>query len=284
MKRKDNLSWGIIKRKIGPAAAYGILILFFLFTIGPLIWLVTLSFKNQLQAFANPPLFIFKPTVENYRKLLAETKFLRFFFNSILISTSATALCLLIGTPAAFGLVRMKNRMKNVILSWVLFMRMAPAMTFVIPFFIAFSRSGLIDTRIGLIISYFTFNLPLVIWLMRSFFMDIPESLEEAALIDGASVSQTFVRVVLPITLPGLASAGILTFIMCWNEFIFALILTRNKAVTAAIGIVNLMKYEGTEWGMMGAGAVILILPAIFIAVFVGKYLIQGLTKGALKE
>lgn len=284
MKHRDNLSWSTIKRKAGPAAAYGILILFFLFTVGPLIWLVTLSFKNQLQAFANPPLFIFKPTVENYRKLLAETKFLRFFFNSILISTSATALCLIIGTPAAFGLVRMKNRMKNVILSWVLFMRMAPAMTFVIPFFIAFSRSGLIDTRIGLIISYFTFNLPLVIWLMRSFFMDIPESLEEAALIDGASVSQTFVRVVLPITLPGLASAGILTFIMCWNEFIFALILTRNKAVTAAIGIVNLMKYEGTEWGMMGAGAVILILPAIFIAVFVGKYLIQGLTKGALKE
>jgi multiple sugar transport system permease protein len=119
---------------------------------------------------------------------------------------------------------------------------------------------------------------------MRSFLMDIPIALEDAAMIDGASVTQTFLKVVLPMTLPGLASAAILTFIMCWNEFIFALILTRNKAVTAAIGVVNLMKYEGTEWGMMGAGSVILIFPAILIAFFVGKYLVQGLTKGAVKE
>jgi multiple sugar transport system permease protein len=245
---------------------------------------VSLSFKNRLQAFANPPLLFFKPTLDNYRSLLQETKFISFFMNSIIISTSATALCLLIGTPAAFGLVRMKHKSKNIILTWILLMRMAPAMTFVIPFFIAFARINLIDTRVGLIISYFTFNLPLVIWLMRSFFMDIPIALEDAAMIDGASVTQTFLKVVLPMTLPGLASAAILTFIMCWNEFIFALILTRNKAVTAAIGVVNLMKYEGTEWGMMGAGSVILIFPAILIAFFVGKYLVQGLTKGAVKE
>jgi multiple sugar transport system permease protein len=261
-----------------------ILFLFFLFTVGPLLWLVSLSFKNRLQAFANPPLLFFKPTLDNYRSLLQETKFISFFMNSIIISTSATALCLLIGTPAAFGLVRMKHKSKNIILTWILLMRMAPAMTFVIPFFIAFARINLIDTRVGLIISYFTFNLPLVIWLMRSFFMDIPIALEDAAMIDGASVTQTFLKVVLPMTLPGLASAAILTFIMCWNEFIFALILTRNKAVTAAIGVVNLMKYEGTEWGMMGAGSVILIFPAILIAFFVGKYLVQGLTKGAVKE
>ncbi|NQT60297.1 MAG: carbohydrate ABC transporter permease [Bacteroidetes bacterium] len=263
---------------------YIILILFFLFTVGPLLWLISLSVKTQLQAFANPPVIFFLPTWDNYRRLFMETDFLRFFMNSLIISTSATALCLVIGTPAAFGLVRMKSKAKNVILSWIILMRMAPAMTFVIPFFIAFSQTNLIDSRIGLIISYFTFNLPLVIWLMRSFFIDISESLEEAATIDGASVLQTFSKVIIPITLPGIASAGILTFIMCWNEFIFALILTRNKAVTAAIGIVNLMKYEGTEWGMMGAGAVILIIPAILIAFLVGKSLVQGLTKGALKE
>ena len=116
---------------------------------------------------------------------------------------------------AAYGLVRLKARWKNPVLTWIIPLRMAPAMTFVIPFFIAFSRSGLIDTRAGLIVAYLTFNLSLVIWLMRSFFIDMPRSLEEAAIIDGASIGQVFVRIVLPVNLPGLVSAGILTFIMC---------------------------------------------------------------------
>jgi len=273
-----------IKNILSRSAAYLVLILYFLFTLGPLLWIISLSLKTQLQAFANPPLIFFKPTLENYQKLFSETKFLRFFVNSIFISTISTVLSLAIGTLAAYGLVRIKAHWKNMVLLWIVLIRMAPAMTFVIPFFIVFLGIGLIDTRIGLIISYFTFNLPLVIWLMRSFFLDVSESIEEAAFIDGASIPQTFFRVVLPITLPGLVSTGIITFIVCWNEFIFALILTRNKAVTAAIGIMNLMKYEGTEWGMMGAGAVILILPAIFMPFFIGKYLVQGLTRGALKE
>lgn len=273
-----------LRHGAGRSATRGVLFLYFLFTVGPLLWLLGLSLKTQLQAFANPPLIFFTPTFENYRKLFVEAGFLRFFFNSLYISGVSTLLCLAIATPAAYGLTRIRARWKNPVLTWIILMRMAPAMTFVIPFFIAFSRTGLIDTRFGLIVSYLTFNLPLVIWLMRSFFVDMPRSLEEAAIIDGASVRQAFFRIVLPVNVPGLASAGILTFVMCWNEFIFALVLTRNRAVTAPIGIVNLIKYEGTEWGQMGAGAVILILPAIFIAFFVGKYLVQGLTQGALKE
>jgi multiple sugar transport system permease protein len=156
-------------------------------------------------------------------------------------------------------------------------------MTYIIPFFIVFSKTGLIDTRFGLMVSYFTFNLPLVIWLMRSFFMDIPESLEDAAFIDGATIFQTFIKVVIPVTAPGFVSAGILIFIMSWNEFIFALVLTRHQAVTAPIAIVNLMKYAGTEWGQMGAGAMVLIVPALLFSFFVGKYLAKGLTSGAVK-
>lgn len=272
------------KRTLGSVSSYTVLLLFLLFTVGPLLWLVGLSLKTQLQAFADPPLIFFEPTFRHYYELFVDAGFLRFFLNSLFVSSAATVLCLLVGTPAAYGLVRIKARWKNPLLTWIILMRMAPAMTFVIPFFVAFSRLGLIDTHIGLILVYFTFNLPLVIWLMRSFFVDMSESLEEAAIIDGASISQAFFRVIVPVTVPGLVSAGILTFIMCWNEFIFALVLTRNEAVTAPIGIVNLMKYEGTEWGQMGAGAVVLILPAILIAFFVGKYLVQGLTKGAVKE
>lgn len=266
------------------ASTYAVLGLFLLLTIGPLIWLVGLSLKTQLQAFASPPLIFFKPTGENYRRLFVEAGFLRFFLNSVIVSSAATACCLTIGTPAAYGLVRIRSRLKNPVLLWIILMRMAPAMTFVIPFFIVYSRSGLIDTRVGLMISYFTFNLPLVIWLMRAFFIDLSPSLEEQAIIDGASIPQAFVRIIVPVTTPGLLSAGILTFIMCWNEFIFALILTRNRAVTAPIGIMNLIKYEGVEWGQMGAGAIVLIVPAILFAFFVGKYLVQGLTRGAVKE
>lgn len=273
-----------LRSRLGSAGVYVTLGAFLLFTVGPLLWLVGLSLKTPLQAFANPPLILFRPTFDNYAKLFGEAGFPRFFANSLIVATGTTVVCLAIGTPAAYGLVRAQTRWKNPVLVWILLMRMAPAMTYVIPFFVVFSRSGLIDTKIGLVLSYLTFNLPLVIWLMRSFFLDVPVSLEEAAIIDGASVAQAFRRVVLPITVPGVASAGILTFIACWNEFIFALVLTRRHAVTAPIGIVNLVKYEGTEWGQMGAGGVVLIVPAVIIAFFVGRYLVQGLTRGAVKE
>lgn len=271
------------KRRAFSVFVYVALGLFCVFTFGPLLWLLSLSFKNQLQAFADPPIFIFFPTLENYKKLFVESGFLKFFANSLFISTLTTISCLAVGTPAAYAITKLQKKWKNVFLVWIILTRMVPAMTYIIPFFIVFSKSGLIDTRLGLVLSYFTFNLPLVIWLMRSFFMDLPESLEDAALIDGATISQAFLKIILPITGPGLVSAGILTFIMSWNEFIFALVLTRRQAVTASIAIVNLMKYEGTEWGQMGAGAIVLTIPAIFLALFVGKYLAKGLTSGAVK-
>lgn len=271
------------KRRVFSIVVYVALGLFCVFTFGPLLWLLSLSFKTQLQAFADPPVFIFLPTLNNYQKLFVESGFLKFFANSLFISTLTTVSCLAVGTPAAYAITKLQKRWKNVFLVWIILTRMVPAMTYIIPFFIVFSKSGLIDTRLGLVFSYFTFNLPLVIWLMRSFFMDLPESLEDAALIDGATISQAFLKIILPITGPGLVSTGILTFIMSWNEFIFALVLTRRQAVTASIAIVNLMKYEGTEWGQMGAGAIVLTIPAIFIALFVGKYLAKGLTSGAVK-
>ena len=160
---------------------------------------------------------------------------------------------------------------------------MAPAMTYVIPFFIVFSKIGLIDTKIGLILAYFTFNLPVVIWVMRSFLIDLPESLEESATIDGATAPQIFTRIIVPISTPGLVSTGILTFIICWNEFIFALVLTRRHVATAPIGILNMMTHEGTDWGQMGAAGLLVIVPAILFATFVGKYIARGLTGGAVK-
>ena len=143
---------------------------------------------------------------------------------------------------------------------------------------------GLIDTRIGLIAIYLTFNLSLVIWMMRTFFDGIPRALEEAAYIDGASMIKTFLRVTLPLTGPGVATTAIFCFLFSWNDFFYSLILTRSHAMTAPVAIVNFMNYEGWEWGKITAGSVVIMLPVIIFSLLVRKYLIRGLTAGALKN
>jgi len=264
-------------------AAYTVIFLYLLFVLFPILWIGLLSVKNEVQAFADPPLLIFQPTFDNYYKLFAEESFGDYLLNSIIIAVSSSVLCLLIGVPMAYASARLKTNANQRILVWVLVSRMAPAMTYVIPYFVVFSQLKLIDTHFGLILTYSTLNLPLVIWLMRSFFLDAPMEIYDAATMDCASPFQTFFRIALPIATPGIASTGIIAFVVAWNEFIFALVLTRRHAVTAQIGIGNLQKYEGTEWGQMAAGAIILILPAILISVFISKFFVQGLTSGSTK-
>ena len=264
-------------------AAYAVIFLYLLFLLFPILWIALLSVKTEVQAFADPPLFIFQPTFDNYYKLFTEERFGSYLFNSIVVAVSSSVLCLAVGIPMAYASARTKTKANQRILVWVLISRMAPAMTYVIPYFIVFSQLKLIDTHLGLILTYSTLNLPLVIWLMRSFFMDAPQDVYDAAKIDGASPIKTFFTIALPMATPGITSTGIIAFVVAWNEFIFALVLTRRHAVTAQIGIGNLQKFEGTEWGQMAAGAIILILPAIIIAVFISKFFIQGLTSGATK-
>ncbi len=262
---------------------YSVIFIYLLFVIFPIIWIVLLSLKTEVQAFANPPLFIFKPNLMNYYNLFVEENFGKYLFNSIFIASLSSIVCLLIGAPTAFALSRNQNRINKGILIWVLISRMAPAMTYVIPFFVVFSYFKMIDTYFGLILAYSVLNLPLVIWLMRSFFLELPSETLEAAKIDGASTFQIFRKIAIPLASPGIVSTGIITFVVAWNEFIFALVLTRRHAVTAQIGIGNLQKFEGTEWGQMAAGAIVLILPAMIIAFFITKYFVQGLTSGATK-
>jgi len=166
---------------------------------------------------------------------------------------------------------------------WILFTRMAPPIAFAIPFFMIYKNLGLIDTRIGLIIVYLTFNLSLVIWMMRIFFDGIPRSLEEAAFIDGASVMNTYITIALPLCGPGVATAAIFCFLFSWNDFFYSLILTRSQAMTSPVAIVNFMNYEGWEWGKITAGGTIVMLPVVVFALLVRKYLIRGLMAGAIK-
>jgi len=254
-----------------------------IFTLFPVIWLALLSLKTQLQAFAYPPLFIFKPTFGHYYQVVIQSDFFRYFSNSVIISLGSMAISLLIGVPAAYAFRRWDFRFKGHIIGWTLATRMLPAMVYVIPYFVSFQYLRLVDTQIGLIIAYLTFNLPIVVWTMNGFFSQFPVSIEEAAKIDGASTWQSFLYVVLPLSTTGLVATALIIFMWCWNEFIFALVLTRRQSLTAAIAIINFMAYEGIEWGSVAAGAIIVLIPVIFFSILVRKYLAKAMFSGALK-
>lgn len=248
----------------------------------PFVWLLMMSFKTDKDIFAFPPKLFFEPTLANYAGLW-DSSFTRSFLNSAIVSISSTALALLIGVPSAFALSRTTMRQEKSLSLLILASRMAPPIAFTIPYFLAYRYMGLLDTTFGLIIIYLTFNISLVVWLMRSFFDACPRSLEEAAWIDGATLWQGFTKIILPISGPGIAATAILCFLYSWNDFFFALILTRNQAMTAPVAVVNFMNYAGWDWGKIAAGGTMIMLPVLVFSMLVRKFLIQGMTAGAVK-
>ena len=214
--------------------------------LSPALWLLQMSFRRNGDIMATR--LSFTPTLQNYTSLWTG-QFPHSFVNSLLASGTSTAVSLLLGVPAAYVLARWRFRGEHHIALWILATRMAPPIAFTIPFFLAFSWAGLMDTITGLAIIYVTFNLALVVWSMRGFFAAVPRSLEEAAWIDGCGVWSAFFRIALPLSAPGLAATGILCFILSWNDFFYALILTRTQAMTAPVAIVNFMQYAGLGVG-----------------------------------
>jgi len=253
-----------------------------LLAMAPFLWLLQMSFKTNEQVFAFPPPLWFTPTLENYGALWT-SGFRQSFINSLITSIAATVVPMLLGVPAAYALSRWVSRHAGTVSLWILASRMAPPIAFTIPYFLVYRHLDLIDTIPGLVIIYLTFNLSLVIWMMRPFFDQLPRSIEEAAWIDGAGLGQAFLRVVLPLSAPGLAATAILCFLFAWNDFFFALILTRTEAMTAPVAVVNFMNYEGWEWGRIAAGGTMVMLPVLIFSLLVRKYLVHGLTGGAVK-
>lgn len=257
-------------------------VLLILVVLCPVFFIVQMSVRTGLDAFQMPPTLVFSPTLQNYVDLV-EGKFIRALTNSTVTATSTTILALLLGVPAAYAFSRARFRAQGLVSLWTLTTRMAPPIAFGIPFFLIYKDLGLIDTRVGLIVIYLTFNLSLVIWMMRAFFDGVPRSLEEAAYIDGAGIATAFVRIALPLAAPGLATTAIFTFLLSWNDFFYSLILTRSEAVTAPVAIVNFMNYESWEWGKVAAAATTIMLPVVVLSILVRKYIVRGLTAGAVK-
>jgi multiple sugar transport system permease protein len=250
--------------------------------LSPFLWLLQMSFKSNDLIMQFPPPLIFKPTLENYTSLW-HGPFALSFVNSLLSASFSTGLALLFGIPAAYALSRWAGSGKQALGFAILVTRMAPPIAFTIPFFLFYRYIGLLDTVTGLVLVYTSFNLPLVIWMMQPFFETVPPSLEEAALVDGARISRVFVEIVLPMVAPGIAATAILCFLYAWNDFFFALILTRTNARTAPVAVVNFMNYEGWEWGKIAAGGSLVMAPVLVFSLAVRRYLVSGLTAGAVK-
>lgn len=275
MTRRDRLK---LDRFLLQTLAVGLALL----VLSPFLWLLVMSFKTNAEIFHWPPRLFFPPTLDNYAKLWT-SEFRSSFANSLTVSVASTAISLVIGVPAAYALSRWSGRGGGTISLWILASRMAPPIAFTIPYFLAYRHLELLDTLTGLTIIYLTFNLSLVIWMMRPFYDQLPRALEEAAWIDGATLWQGFYKIILPLSGPGLAATAILCFLFAWNDFFFALILTRTEAMTAPVAVVNFMNYEGWEWGRIAAGGTMIMLPVLLFSFVVRRYLISGLTGGAVK-
>jgi len=250
--------------------------------LSPFLWLLQMSFKSNDLILQFPPPLIFTPTLENFTSLW-HGAFSASFINSLLSASFSTGFALLFGIPAAYALSKWAGRGKRALSFAILVTRMAPPIAFTIPFFLFYRWIGLLDTVTGLVLIYTSFNLPLVIWMMQPFFETVPASLEEAALVDGAPIRTVFLKIVLPMVAPGIAATAILCFLYAWNDFFFALILTRTNARTAPVAVVNFMNYEGWEWGKIAAGGSLVMAPVLIFSLAVRRYLVSGLTAGAVK-
>ncbi len=272
-----------IRESIRAIIFYAVLIVLLTLFLFPIAYAFLTSLKPPVLAESRIPYIIFKPTLNNYRTLFVQEDYERFFINSIVISLATVALSMLTGVPAAYSLSRCKFRGQSLVMLWVLSSRILPPVGTVIPFYLAFIKLGLIDTHIGLIIVFLTFNISLVIWIMSAFFDQIPRELDEAAIIDGCSISGAFLRVVLPLTAPGLATTAIFCFLNAWNNFFYPLVLTRRQAATVPLALTTFLGSYLVDWGAIMAGASLLILPLLIFALLVRRYIVEGLTQGALK-
>ncbi len=272
---------------VGGIALDALTIVYFLFALFPLFWIFLLSLKSQDQLFTT--YFAFDPTLDAYRAVLGlaaaseSVPFVRFFFNSIIVSVGAVLVSLLVGVPAAYAFARYTFRGGNDILFTLLSFRFAPELMVIIPLYVIYQRLRLFDTHLGLIWVYQLITLPLIVWILRSYFQDLTPELEQSALLDGYSRPQAFMKVVLPLVKPGLAAASLLAFIFAWNSFVFPFILTGSNAQTVTVGALSFMGGATPRYNLTAAAALISLIPPLVLALSIQRYLVRGLTFGAVK-
>ena len=264
-------------------AALFVLSVLIILSVFPLYWMVVTSFKSTAQTFTIPPEWFFKPTLEHYRNIVEAKNIVKTFVNSLTVSLLGTFFALLLGLPAAYSLARFQFKGKNHVWFWIITNRMLSPIALALPFFLLGRKLALLDTRLYLIIIYLTFNLPMVIWIMIGFFQAIPRELEEAAVVEGATSGSAFIKVILPLAAPGIVVTAIFCVIFSWNELLYALVLTRMEARTMPVVASTFMTGMGIQWGGIAATGTLIVLPILIFSFLVSRYLVRGLTLGAIK-
>jgi sorbitol/mannitol transport system permease protein len=249
----------------------------------PILWMVITSFKTEADAFAYPPQIFFSPTLSNWHIALFDTGFLDHLTNTLIITIVSTLVALLLGIPAAYALAYYPTKRSDFTLMWLISTRMLPPVGVIVPLFVIFKDLSLRDTHLGMIIIYTAMNLPLVVWMMRSFFQDVPYEIMEAARIDGTTLWQEFRHIAIPLVMPGLFATALLCIIFAWNEFFFAFNMTVTKAAPVSVYISSFKTAEGLFWAKMSAGATAAVLPVVIAGWIAQRQLVQGLTMGAVK-
>ncbi len=266
-----------------------IIIIVTIWMVFPFIWAITTSFKTRSDVYQNKfvPFVQFIPTLEHWITEIKQKgpEIFRGLKNSVIVASVSSLLALCLGTMAGYSLTRVQFRKfsNTNIMTWLLSLRMLVPVIIVIPYFFLLNSVNLIDTRVGLIILYTTFNLPIAILIMRDFIKEVPIELEDSALVDGCSAWSTFFRIDLPLLKPGLATTFILCFAFSWNEFLFALSLTYRKATTIPIIIMGAESTRGIEFWYISVRSLLAIIPPLILVLFVQRYIIRGLTMGAVK-
>lgn len=265
-------------------AKHTAMILICLMALFPILWILTQAFKSYFDTIAVPPKIFFKPVLDNFRQVLMKPGFLSSLKDSLIMALGSSVLGLILGTPCGYALARLTYRGAGSVGFFLLITRMVSPIVIIIPLNRVFQIFRLIDTHIGLILAHTFINIGLVVWMMRGFFQDIPESLEEAARIDGCSNIQAFYRIALPITAPGLAATTIFCFLFSWNELMMALTLSSIQVRTSPVFIISeFVGYLAVEWGLLSAAGILTVLPMLIFIVAIQKNLVRGLTMGAVK-
>ena len=246
----------------------------------PLVWMVSASFKTNVDIYDTGKTFVFSPTLDNYTNVMQRANYVQFIVNSLWVAFASTLLSLILGVPAAYSMSRFSMRRSALV---VLMARVIPGVSLLVPWYYIFSNLRMVGGFGVLILSHMFVSLPLVVYIMMGYFDGMPLELEESALVDGLTHIGAFRRITLPLAVPGIATAAILAFIFSWNNFMFALVLSGAQTKTLPVAIFDFVGYASIDWGGLMAAATVVTLPIMLIALFVQKYIVSGLTAGAVK-
>ena len=245
------------------------------------LWMLSLSFKNKVDNTAFPPVFIpAPPTLANFIDVFRKNDFLQYTWNSVIVSFGATGLALLIGVPAGYGIAKARATRAALL---ILIARITPGLSYLIPLFLLFQWLELTGTLVPIVITHLVITVPVVVWIMIGFFEGLPPELEEAALVDGATIWQAFRHVALPLARPGITVSTILAFIFSWNNFIFGIVLAGRETRTLPVAVYNVLTFEQVSWGPLAAAALLVTLPVLLLTLLMQKEIVAGLTAGGVK-